>query len=227
MGFGAKVLSSLMLATVCIGAVIAIANAEALSENNPDQSTQYALGQEIRTLSERVAKLNKQLAEADSRSAKAEASIADIVKKTSELKDSIGDNKKMSFDANATLLNILIALTALVITGMGVAFAILAFFGVKGFGEVKKEIKEQLTSTSDKLESDINSRLSSRYKETVEEYFQGQDSKIREEFSSRLHELEEKIDECCGRVAAPSQASYTPPVGQQKTSGNVFDDVKP
>lgn len=226
MGFGSKVLLSLMLATICIGGGFAIANAEEKNVIDTDQSTQNATAQKIHDFSEKVSKLNKQLAAADNRTTKEEASIAALMKMTAELKEAADNNNKMAFDGNATLLNILIALTALVITGMGVTFAILAFFGVKGFGEVKREIKEQLTSTSEKLENDIHNRLSSRYMATVEEYFQTQDSKVREEFFNRLHELEEKIDESCGRVTAPGSTNYSPPAAQQSTSGNAFDDDK-
>ncbi len=221
MGFGSKILLSLMLATIYIGAGFAINYADAKSENDTAQSTNHSKDQEIHELSKKVSELNKRLDEVGHRSSK-EEEITDLNKKVSELKDAIVDSKKMSFDTTSTVLNILIAFSAFVITGVGLAFGVLAFLGVKGFGEIKKEVNEQLTSTSEK----IDDRLSSKYKETVEEYFQAQGSAIREEFSNGLRELEERIDECCGKAGAATQAKDVPPAAQQTPSGNAFDDVK-
>lgn len=221
MGFRTKILLPLILATICLGAEFAIGNAVAGSEIGTDKNSVRSRDQKINALSEKISELNKKLVEADRLTSDREE-ISDLNKKIGELKDAIADSKKTSFDSTSTVLNILIAFSAFVITGVGVAFGILAFFGIKGYKEIKKEISEQLDSTS----AEINNRLSSKYKETVEQYFQSQGSVIREEFSNGLRELEEKIDECCKKASAEGGAKPVPQVDQQSPSGNVFDDIK-
>ena len=226
MGFSTKVLLPLIVAATFVGAAFTINNAEAKSETDSAQSSHHSRNQEIHELSEKVSELNRNLAEADYRYSKKEEQIAELNRKISELKDSIFETKKTSFDGTSTVLNILIGFSVLVITGIGVIFGILAAYGVSSFREIKKEINDQLTLKSKELEAEINIRLSSKYKETVEEYFNVQGSKIREDFISGLNELEERLDECCGKANAAAPAKNVMPVVQQIQSGNAFDDGK-
>lgn len=219
MGFSAKVLLPLIVAATFIGAVFTINSVEAKSETDPAKIPPQSRTQDIHGLSGKVPELNRKLSEADYRSSKKEEEIAELNRKISELKDSIFESKKTSFDGTSTVLNLLIAFSALVITGIGVIFGVLAFIGVKGYQEFKKEIEERLNSSSEK----INSRLSSKYKETIEEYFQSQNSPIQ----GRLDELEERINECCDKANTATPVENIPPATQQTQSGNAFDDVKP
>lgn len=219
MGFSAKVLLPLIVAATFIGAAFTINSAEAKSEADSAQRPAQSRNQEINELSGKVSELNRKLSEADYRSSKKEDEIAELNRKMSELKDAIADSKKISFDSTSSVLNTLIAFSALIITGVGVGFGFLAFYGFKGFGEVKKDIYELLTTTSEKL----NDQISSKYKETVDEYFQSQNSPIH----NKLDELEERINECCDKANTAAPVKNIPPETKQTQSGNAFDDVKP
>lgn len=228
MGFGKRFFLSLILAAVCMVADSSIGNAEAKSENDISKSSFHTRDREIRELSERVSELNKKLAEADYRSAKEDEELNDLNKKISELKDTIADSKKISFDSTSSVLNTLIALSTLIITGIGLGFGYLAFHGIKGYGEIKTEMHKELTSESEKLDAKfnlvaekLNDNISSRYKVTIDEYFKSQNSPIRE----KLDELEGRINECCDKANTAASVKNILPATQPTQSGNAFNDV--
>ncbi len=229
MGFSTKILLLTIVSATFIGAAFTINSAEAKSETDSAKSPPQSRNQDIHELSVKVTELNRKLSNADYRSSKKEEEIAEPNRKISELKDVISDSKKISFDSTSSVLNTLIALSALIITGVGVGFGFLAFYGLKGFAEVKTEINNQLKLTSvtidEKLASEsekINGLISSKYKETVDEYFQSQNSPIH----GKLDELEERINECCDKANTAEPVKNTPPATHLTQSGNAFDDVK-
>lgn len=145
----------------------------------PSNASQQLQRQSIDKLSTDVNKIYEKL-ENQSRDQRAEESKTDeIDKRIGSLRYSVEDAWDGMFDKTSTFLIVLITLTALFISAIGVGFVILAVFGFKGIKEVKQ---------------DITNDLASKYQETIQQGFITETSKIREEFNSEIRELSSKID---------------------------------
>jgi TolA-binding protein len=139
------------------------------------------ISKSINSISEKVEKLESQLSK--------ERSLADINKQVSELENAVADGKKTAFDHGSTLLNILVGLTALVITALGVAFVVLAVLGFKDIKGMRQEISNDLIM---KHQENIDN-MNKIHQENINDLY-NKASNIRDDFNKDLLELSTKVD---------------------------------
>ena len=152
--------------------------AEATTTPPPRIPLKQSNGQKINELAENVSSINERLMGLETQLSN-ERRVADVNKQVSELKNSVADGKKTAFDHDSTLLNILIGLTALVITALGVAFAVLAVLGFKDIKGMRQEISNDLIRKHQENINDLYSKVASN---------------IRDDFNKDLLELSTKVD---------------------------------
>jgi hypothetical protein len=173
MDINAKMLALAILASVSVGATLVFDNVEA-KEVDATNHTPIPLiqsnSQKINALLKNVSVINERLEELDNRLSN-EPGTTDLKRQVSELEHSVGDAKKASFDSASSSLNNLIALTALVVTILGVVLALLAIFGFRSIKEMKLENKNDLEAQA------------ASHRNYIAQMFNKESSSIREELS--------------------------------------------
>lgn len=226
-----------ILATVSMGAMFTLNNAEAkevdAANHTPSSTPSSSIqsdSQKVNALLKKVTETNEKLETLDSRLSK-ESEMADLKKQVNEIEYSFGDTKKGAIDSALASLNNLIALTSLVIAILTVVLAVLAIFGFKGIKEVKQDIKQDIRDDVESLNQrhlgNIND-LNQKHLGNINGIINKESSGLREYFDNNLGELANKVGTL--EVAVRQMANDKNPgllnaqTNQPESKGNAFDE---
>lgn len=174
------------------------------------------ISKSITSTNEKIEKLESQFSN--------EHRLTDINKQVSELENAVADGKNIAFDHGSTLLNILVGLTALVITALGVAFVVLAVLGFKDIKGMRQEISNDLIKNHQENIDDMNKK----HQENINDLYNNVASNIRDDFNNDLLELSTKVDELGLQLRQISNGenpiAFNHKIEIPKSKENAFDE---